>query len=69
MDLEAAKGGRGGWGGGGGGVGERRSLSTAKDYTLSAGVRKSEEREVGEGRGRQRTRRLQVYKIEKGGRC
>lgn len=39
---------------GGGGVGERRSLSTAKDYTLRAGVRKSEEREVGEGRGRQK---------------
>lgn len=50
-----------------GGVGERRSLSTAKDYTLRAGVRKSEEREVGEGRGRQKTHWLQVH--EKGGRC
>lgn len=55
MDLEAAR-------GVGGGVGERRSLSAAKDYTLRAGVRKGEEREVGEGRGRQKTRRLQVFK-------
>lgn len=48
---------------------KRRSLSTAKDYTLRAGVRKSEEREVGEGRGRQKTHWLQVYKKKKGGRC
>lgn len=50
-----------------GGVGERRSLFAAKDYTLRAGVREGEEGEAGEGRGRQKSHRLQVD--GKGGRC